>query len=102
METKPTGKAQAGVPVFYDAAIWPKGIVFESDHNLLLAEVWRTNRLLRLDVYRVQPTILQKVASRHIPSTIFPINTVIKNSGRRHRMVPRHIGKGSLVGYFFD
>lgn len=56
METKPTGKANAGAPVFYDAAVWPYGVVFEPDRNLALVEVWRTSTLLRLDVYRVEPT----------------------------------------------
>jgi hypothetical protein len=56
VKIKPTGKAHAGAPVFYDAAIWPNGIVSEPDRNLILAEVWRTGTLLRLDVYRVQPT----------------------------------------------
>ena len=49
-------RPNSGASVFYDAAIWPKAIAFESDRNLVLAEVWRTTRLLRLDVYRVQPT----------------------------------------------
>lgn len=56
MKIKPTGKAQAGASVFYDAAIWPNGIVYEPDRNLVLAEKWRTGTLLRLDVYRVKTT----------------------------------------------
>jgi hypothetical protein len=54
MKTTPTGKIRAGAPVFYDATIWPNGIVYEPERNLVMAEKWRTGRLLRLDVYRVQ------------------------------------------------
>lgn len=71
MILRPIEGAEADAPVFYDAAIWPYGVLFEPSRNLALVEVWRTNALLRVDVYRVQSTQCNGI--KVISSADFPV-----------------------------
>jgi hypothetical protein len=76
MELRETSGRVNGLPVLYDAAHWPTGVVFHAGHNLALTETRRNDREVHCAVFHVQPArengqlVILEPSERHLEAAL--------------------------------